>query len=351
MAEKYHITWEWYKLSDWKSTKYVPPANEVCEGYVFTPVCQSFCSQEEGGVCLSACWDIHPLEQIPLMSRHPQSRHPLGSHPLGAYTPWADTPMQTRPLHSAYWEIRATSGRYASYWNAYLLCSYPSKESHISGYLLIKSGERWVLSRRPRLYLGCVSSNRKVCGQKRTRLVCETDSRLWLCTHTPHIGSPMLGVQRTRKVSPHTLLDWETLPRRLTIEVLVWTLKICLTIWYHNIHNISCKRIRIPADRSRTYCQRCSPSCRGVTWQMVRFLPSPSRNKMDKTVRQLERIRRGKELPSPCWVCKVRCKRPLRHKTTSRNLRREVRFQNKFHLERFVTWCIRFQLITGIHRF
>ena len=24
---------------------FLPPANEVCEGYVFTPVCQSFCSR------------------------------------------------------------------------------------------------------------------------------------------------------------------------------------------------------------------------------------------------------------------------------------------------------------------
>ena len=33
----------------------LPPANEVCEGYVFTRVCQSFCSQGgrawPGGVC------------------------------------------------------------------------------------------------------------------------------------------------------------------------------------------------------------------------------------------------------------------------------------------------------------
>ena len=34
-------------------TIYLPPANEVCEGYVFTPVCQSFCSQG-GGVCVVA---------------------------------------------------------------------------------------------------------------------------------------------------------------------------------------------------------------------------------------------------------------------------------------------------------
>ena len=29
---------------------FLPPANEVCEGYVFTPVSQSFCSQ--GGACV-----------------------------------------------------------------------------------------------------------------------------------------------------------------------------------------------------------------------------------------------------------------------------------------------------------
>ena len=44
----------------------LPPANEVCEGYVFTPVCQSFCSQGAsvhgrgcacmaGGVCGRGC--------------------------------------------------------------------------------------------------------------------------------------------------------------------------------------------------------------------------------------------------------------------------------------------------------
>ena len=31
-----------------------------CEGYVFTPVCQSFCSHWGGGFCLSACWDTTP---------------------------------------------------------------------------------------------------------------------------------------------------------------------------------------------------------------------------------------------------------------------------------------------------
>ena len=41
-----------------------------CEGYVFTPVCQSFCSRG-GGVCVSACWDTTPRDQAPSETRHP----------------------------------------------------------------------------------------------------------------------------------------------------------------------------------------------------------------------------------------------------------------------------------------
>ena len=53
--------------------------------------CLSFCSRGVGGgVCLSACWDTIP------------------------------SPGTRYPLHSACWEIRSTSGRYASYWNAIL---------------------------------------------------------------------------------------------------------------------------------------------------------------------------------------------------------------------------------------
>ena len=33
----------------------LPPANEVCEGYVFTPVCQSFCSQGVPGPGEGVC--------------------------------------------------------------------------------------------------------------------------------------------------------------------------------------------------------------------------------------------------------------------------------------------------------
>ena len=53
-------------------------------------------------------WQVHPPGQVP----PPGQVHPRASTP-----PWAGTP----PESSACWEIRATSGRYASYWNAFLL--------------------------------------------------------------------------------------------------------------------------------------------------------------------------------------------------------------------------------------
>ena len=58
----------------------LPPANKVCEGYVFTPVCQSFCS--EGGL---PRWDTPPpsREQTPPRTR---GRHPPEQ------TPWEQTP-------------------------------------------------------------------------------------------------------------------------------------------------------------------------------------------------------------------------------------------------------------------
>ena len=51
----------------------------------------------------------------------PQAGTPLraGTPLAGTPTPWAGTP-QPPPPSSACWEIRATSGRYASYWNAFL---------------------------------------------------------------------------------------------------------------------------------------------------------------------------------------------------------------------------------------
>ena len=123
---------------------FLPPGTKLWQGNVFTPVCHSV--HGESGI---PPWDKippehtpprqtppgsrHPPEHTPhLESRHPQSKHPQEQtspqcrHPLSRHPreqtppPGADT-----PLHSAYLEIRATSGRYACYWNAHLLLSPP----------------------------------------------------------------------------------------------------------------------------------------------------------------------------------------------------------------------------------
>ena len=131
------------------------------------------------GVCLSACWNTTPPgPATPLWTSHtppdqphtpdqahhppPQTRHttpsprtrhtPLGpgTHPRTSHTTPLDqaqsppppprpgtTPPQTRHTHppprEADSSVRSTSGRYASYWNAFLLS--------LSSLLLIDIGE------------------------------------------------------------------------------------------------------------------------------------------------------------------------------------------------------------------
>ena len=93
------------------------------QGNIFAPVCHSV----QGG----STWAGTP----PPPGMYPLPR--AGTPPLGMCTPWqlhpawAGTPRLGRytpgqvhpPTHlqsSACWEIRATSGRYAAYWNAFL---------------------------------------------------------------------------------------------------------------------------------------------------------------------------------------------------------------------------------------
>ena len=66
-----------------------------------------------GGVCLSACWDT-PQQQTHFPPRADIPRQD---------TPLEQTPPRSRHPCSACSEIWATSGSYASYWNAYLLLS------------------------------------------------------------------------------------------------------------------------------------------------------------------------------------------------------------------------------------
>ena len=75
-----------------------------------------------GGVCLSAYWDT---TSPPPMSRHPPSRHP----PPEQAPPRAGTPG-----------IQSMSGRYASYWNAFLFSDAKviSDHNYITRYLNLK---------------------------------------------------------------------------------------------------------------------------------------------------------------------------------------------------------------------
>ena len=119
------------------------------QGYVFTGVCHSV---NGGGVCLSACWDTHPLppppeQTLPQKETPPRADTPQSRHPPGADTPWSRHPLEQTPpqsrhppeqtppgadtppsrhtspvpwLQRACWEIRSTCRQYASYWNAIL---------------------------------------------------------------------------------------------------------------------------------------------------------------------------------------------------------------------------------------
>ena len=102
------------------TVRYLPPANEVSEGYVFTPVCHSV----HRGVCASVHAGIHPQE-----ADNPSPRKWVPSLPGSRYPQEADTLPGSRhppvsrhpPQCSECWDIWATSRLYASYWNAYLL--------------------------------------------------------------------------------------------------------------------------------------------------------------------------------------------------------------------------------------
>ena len=95
----------------------LPPTAKLGQGNIFRSVCQEFCSQG-GSAPLHA--GIHPSPQ----EQTRQEQTP----PAGADTPQEQTPPSRSrpppPRHSTCWEIRTTSGRYKSYWNAILFsCS------------------------------------------------------------------------------------------------------------------------------------------------------------------------------------------------------------------------------------
>ena len=103
---------------------------------IFSQACVKNSVHRRGGGCLPQCMLGYttppgpghtPPEQTPPQTRHPPgSRHSLGpgTHlpPLGADPPQTrHTPRSRHPPREADCNIRSTSGRYASYWNAFLL--------------------------------------------------------------------------------------------------------------------------------------------------------------------------------------------------------------------------------------
>ena len=95
------------------------PQRSCGQGNIFTPVCHSV-YRGRGSVSVHA--GIPPWEQTP-----PEQKctPPPAPPPPGADTPSEQTPPGSRHPHTpppeADSSIRSTSGRYASYWNAFLL--------------------------------------------------------------------------------------------------------------------------------------------------------------------------------------------------------------------------------------
>ena len=132
------------KLSLQLFIRYYRPQRSCGQGNIFAPVCHSVhrgaSASVHAGIPLPQStppWEHTPpspradtpQEQTPPQSRHPreqtpQSRHPPGiRHPPGSRHPPEQTPLlwsRQPPPPKADSGIRSMSGRYTSYWNAFL---------------------------------------------------------------------------------------------------------------------------------------------------------------------------------------------------------------------------------------
>ena len=78
------------------------------KGNVYTPVCQSFCSERGGGLPdrdppgQRPPWTETPRTETPL-DRDPLDRDPPGQRPPRTETPWTETPWTETPLDRDPW--------------------------------------------------------------------------------------------------------------------------------------------------------------------------------------------------------------------------------------------------------
>ena len=119
-----------------KSFPFITSRNEVVAKVMFLQV--SVCPQGGEVVCLSACWDDpHLPPPGPGTGQTPPQgpgRHPPGPGRTHSPPPHqADThpPDQADPPPEADSSIRSTSGRYASYWNAFLFSYHFMFKMHV----------------------------------------------------------------------------------------------------------------------------------------------------------------------------------------------------------------------------
>ena len=110
---------------------YLPPATKLRQGNIFSSVFKDLL-HAGGGECLTHCMlGYHPRDQTPLWDQTPPTirppgiRHPPRPDPLWEQIPPRPDPPGPDPVQ----EIWATSGRYASYWNAILFCHAMKKNT------------------------------------------------------------------------------------------------------------------------------------------------------------------------------------------------------------------------------
>ena len=101
-----HVTVSWAMVL--ATSSLLPPANEVCKGYVFTRVC-------------------HSVHRVGIRGRgacEAGGMHGRGCAWQGACVSggaWWGCACMVGGMRGRYYEIRSMSGWYASYWNAFLL--------------------------------------------------------------------------------------------------------------------------------------------------------------------------------------------------------------------------------------
>ena len=120
---------EWVRIYSSLLREIVTVRKRSCGKVMFSQACVKN-SVHNGGVYPSMHWGRHPLADTP----HPPAGTPpsrytlLAGTPLGRYIPLAGTPLgQVHPLEQVHPPGRYAlsndshcSGRYASYWNAFL---------------------------------------------------------------------------------------------------------------------------------------------------------------------------------------------------------------------------------------